>query len=234
MTAPLVFPIGHYVGMQHETGQHVVRVGWELYRLEGNEQFGVWALAHGVPEQGEPGPWTRPAVEGAARVAGIAGAEGILDDLLERDLIIEVSPGADDAAEFARDTRLRPLLLGLGQLAADPRRYGIGLAAGKPLVAVPAFVYELWKWSPGWDSLWHACEIMARAGRDVPGEDTDPARVLARCLPGVQLLIAHGAGYLDEASEDWGLDETSSAAVTTADDGVATEPGVGQSAPDAV
>lgn len=207
---PLVFPFGHYVGALYpsvgaELDSHVLRVGWETYKLDGNEQLGVWALAHGLPEGAEMAPWTRSAVEGAARATGIKGAVDILDELFGKDLVIEVTPGTSAAVEFAKMCRTRSLLIGLGNTPEAPLLYGIGLAAS-PMVKVPSLLYELWKWGHACDSLWHACEIFAQAGRNSePGDPdrTDPERILARSLTAIQVLIAHGVMYLDEAREDW-------------------------------
>lgn len=207
-----IFPVGHYLGAHYphagaDLDFHVVRIGWEIYRLDGNEQFGVWALAHGVPEQDgdEMAPWTRPALEGAARATGMPGVPAIVDGLMAKDMIVEVTPGTPDAVEFARVSRIRSLLVGLGNSADDPFHYGIGIADAEPILRVPAFTYELWKWGHACDSLWHACHVLAQAGRAVDPanpEFTDPERVLTRCWPAIQVLIAHGAAYLDEAREE--------------------------------
>lgn len=209
---PLIFPVGHYVGAHYpragaELDFHVVRIGWEIYSLEGDEQFAVWALAHGVP--GPDGddilPWTRFTLEGAARASGVPVVPAVVDDLLAKDLIVEVTPGSSDAVEFAQVCRVRSLLIGLGNSADDPSHYGIGVADGNPIVQVPTFTYELWSWGHTCDSLWHTCQVLAQSGRQVaPGnaELTDPERVLARCLSAIQHLIAHGAVYLDEAREE--------------------------------
>lgn len=210
-TAPLIFPVGHYIGAHYpgpgaELDFHVVRIGWEVYRIEGNEQFGAWALAHGVPGQGdETAPWTRPALEGAARATGLPSLGTTLETLLTKDLIIEVTPDTPDAVEFAKVVRLRSLLVGLGNTADDPLHYGIGLPNGEPVMSATAFDYELWKWGHACDNLWHVCHVLAQAGRDVAPdqpEQTDPERILTRVLASVQNLIAHGTAYLDEASED--------------------------------
>lgn len=213
--APLIFPIGHYLGAHYpsvgaELDFHLLRIGWETYKLSGNEQLGVWALAHGLPEGHEMAPWTRPAVEGAARATGIPGAAHILEELIGKDLVIEASPGTAEAVEFARVCRIRSLLLGLGNTSEEPLLYGIGLAATKPVVKVPSFTYELWKWGHACDSLWHAVQIFAQAGRNTaPGDSdqTDPERILTRCLAATQVLVAHGAAYLDEAREEWDQEE---------------------------
>lgn len=210
-STPLIYPVGHYVGAHYpgpgaDLDFHVVRIGWEIYRIEGNEQFGVWALAHGVPDQGDQmSPWTRPALEGAARATGLPSVAGALETLFTKDLIIEVVPETADAVEFAKVVRPRSLLVGLGNTADDPLHYGIGLPGGQPVMRATAFDYELWKWGHACDNLWHVCHVLAQAGRDVAPnepEQTDPERILTRVLASVQNLVAHGAMYLDEAREE--------------------------------
>jgi hypothetical protein len=221
--APLIFPIGHYLGADARPGAsppdgRIVRIGWDVYRLDDDEQLGVWALAHGVPTGGDASPWTRATTEGAARAAGIADAARILDDLLGKDLLVEVAPGTAEAVELAQVCRIRSLLLGLGNTPDDLLRYGIGLTPTQPAVRVAPFAYELWKWGHACDSLWHAVQIMARAGRDAGSDDeqdTDPELVLTRCLTALQTLVGHGAGYLDEAREEWELDNAAELDVAT-------------------
>src|SRR2546422_6183014 len=90
---PLIFPMGHYLGASfHAAGTeaefHVVRVGWDVYKLSGNEQLAVWALAHGLPDAArqDMAPWTRGAVEAAARAGGIQNVAGAMAELLGQDL----------------------------------------------------------------------------------------------------------------------------------------------------
>jgi hypothetical protein len=212
---PLIFPIGHYLGAHvpsagADADFHVVRVGWETYKLEGNEQFAVWALAHGLPDAGgndDAAPWTRTAVDAAARAGGIPNVARSIADLLAQDLLVEVTPGTPEAIEFARVCRTRSLLVGLGNTAEDPLHYGIGASERAPAIQVPSFTYELWKWGHACDSLWHACQVITAAGDPADPEQTDPERVLTRCLAAIQVLLAHGAVYLDEAREDALLDQ---------------------------
>jgi hypothetical protein len=205
---PMIFPIGHYVGAHVPSPGagadfHVVRIGWEMYRLEGDEQFAVWAMAHGVPDAAapaaRPAAWTRATLEGAARATGIPDVASTITDLLGRDLIVEVTPGSPEAVEFAQVCRTRSLLVGLGNSPGDPLLYAIGATQNSTAIRVPPFAYELWKWGHGCDSLWHACQVIAAAAE--PG-DADPEQVLGRCLAAIQQLLATGAIYLDEAREE--------------------------------
>ena len=212
----LILPMGHYVGARRTSADagpefHLVRVGWEIYRLDGTDQLTMWALAHGVPGGNDMAPWTRAVVEGAARLVGIPDAVAILDDLMRRELVVEITPGTARAVEFAQVCRTRSLLTGLGNSADEPLLYEIGLAGAKPAATVSGFAFELWKWAHTCDSLWHACQILARTGRALSPENpdqTDPERLLSQCLAAIQVLIAQGVVYLDEAREQWDQDET--------------------------
>lgn len=221
MTSPLIFPVGHYLGATYsatEAGDgenarpenQIIRVEWQLRRLGRPEQMALWALAHGVPDGDGTPPWTRAAADGAARGGGIRDTAALFDELTEMDLLVEVEPGTQDAVDFARVYRLHSLLTGLGESVDQLGRYGIGLA-GQPVVRVDGFTYQFWQWAPACDNLWHACEIFARAdGSDVLG-------IVARMLPALQVLISHGAAYLDEAVDEWdrpgaGLDDVSTSA----------------------
>lgn len=206
---PLIVPIGHYVGAHVPPGGtesefHVVRIGWEIYKLEDAGQFAVWALGHGLPEPegGDTAAWTRSALVGAARTSGIPNVGDALADLIARDLLIEVTPGTPEAVEFARMCRTRSLLVGLGNTLEEPWLYAIGASEHAPVVQVSGFAYELWKWGDACDSLWHACHVLAAAGDPDDPDETDPERVLTRCLAAIQVLLASGAIYLDEARED--------------------------------
>jgi hypothetical protein len=206
---PLIVPIGHYVGASVPPGAteaefHAVRIGWEIYRLEDAGQFAVWALGHGLPEPGggDTAPWTRSALIGAARASGIPNIGDALADLTARDLLIEVTPGTAEAVEFARVCRTRSLLIGLGNTLEEPRLYAIGASENVPAVWVSGFAYELWKWGHACDSVWQACHVIAAAGDPNDPDETDPERVLTRCLAAIQVLVAGGAMYLDEARED--------------------------------
>jgi hypothetical protein len=207
---PLILPIGHYLGAHvprsgADADFHAVRIGWETYKLEGNGQLAVWALAHGLPTTGsdEEPPWTRSSVEGAARVGGIPNVATTLFDLISRDLLIEVRPGTPEAVAFAQAYRTRSLLVGLGNTADEPTLYGLGASeSAPPVIKVPILAYELWTWGHACDSLWQTCHVLAAAGDPADPDRRDPQRVLTRCLSAIRLLLACGAIYLDEARED--------------------------------
>ena len=192
----MLFPVGHYVGVDSDADaeRHLVRVGRHLLRLD-DERFAVWTLAHGLPGD-DPAPWTRAGVDAVARTAGLRATAASLDDLLAKDLVIDVAPGTADAIDFARTCRLRSQLIGLGPDPDRPGEFGIGLAPGVPVVRVDALGYELWQWGHLCDSLWHACAVLPEAGADLP----DAEAALTRSLAVLQVLIAHGAIHPDRST----------------------------------
>ncbi|SHN75397.1 hypothetical protein [Cryptosporangium aurantiacum] len=201
--APLVFPVGHYLGAVHPGGGappsfHVVRAGREAVHLSDEDEVDVWGLAHGLPSAGD-GAWSRAQVLSAAADAGHPDAEPVLDALLERGLVVEVRPGTDDARDFARFYRLRPLLLGLGRPAGEDLDL-IGVPGLVVALRATPRVLEVWEWAHLWPNLWAASEGLAEAGRDTGRTDpseTEPDQVLTVVLGAVQTLVAHGAAYLD-------------------------------------
>lgn len=200
MSDALIFPVGHYLGENHPGATHVVRIGRRQYELESGDQLAMWALAHGVPSgpaSASEAAWTRTTAEAVARAGGISAATTALDDLLGRDLLVEVVPGTPEAGEFARACRVRPLLVGSGEHPTASGQYGLGAVPANPTARVDGFTYQLWMWGHVHDSLWHACETFARAEPDSDDANAEP--VLDRLLPALQVLLTHGAAYLDEA-----------------------------------
>ncbi|HZX03844.1 hypothetical protein [Kribbella sp.] len=197
MSTALIFPVGHYLGANHPGGEHLVRIGWRQCALGAGDELAVWALAHGVPGRSGEAPWTRTSIEAVAQAGGITRPAATIDQLLERDLLIEVTPGTADAVEFARACRIGSLLVGSGvQPNGD---YGLGAVPANPSAGVDGFAYELWTWGHAFDSLWDACELFASTEAD--SGEASAQDVLDRVLPATQQLLAGGAAYLDESRE---------------------------------
>jgi hypothetical protein len=211
MTAPippLVFPLGHYVGAFHpDIGAPLkyrkIRIGVEVEQLPGEELFGVWALAHGLPDRVGRVPWTRDSVIAVAGEMGIAKAEDQLEQLIERHLLAEVTPGTPQAAEFARGHRIQPLMLGLGNSPEDPLTFSLGFVGTPPAVKVNSFLYELWQWGRVTRSLWLTAEMFAQVEQKVSPDNrqSSPAGILDRMLQQLHILLAHNAAYLDAVLE---------------------------------
>lgn len=206
-STPLVLPIGHYVGALYPTPggplkYHEIRIGWSTFQLTESE-FHAWALTHGMPEEVTARSWTLDDARELSRRAGRSTPDAF-DEVLRREYAVQVLPGSEESVRFAKDCRLRPLLSGVGNTAAQPLRYGLGLGGTQMVVTVDVLAYQMWTWAGVCDSLWHACQIYARAAEAVPQfgpDDQDPERVLARALSSVQVLLANGAAYLDEARD---------------------------------
>lgn len=209
VVAPVVFPVGHYMGPFHPSRHapakhHIVRVGWETPKLPDEEHVDIWAMAHGLPDRVDTVRWTRQAIIDAAEEIGMSGAAAILDSLADLGLIAEVSLGTAQAREFAGSYRLQSLLIGLGNSPDDHILDGIGLAGLPPVVKVRPRVYEIWQWAHLWPSLWAACEGLAWVSADVEGgqpDHSDPEKVLDVMLEAVRTLISRNVAYLDVAPD---------------------------------
>lgn len=206
--APLVFPVGHYMGPFHPDQNapikhHIVRVGWNTPKLPDEAHFNIWALAHGLPTRMDT-RWTRQAIIEAADEAGMAEAAAILDTLAGLGLIAEVIPETGQAREFAGSYRLQSLMIGLGNTPEDPVLDGIGWAGLPPVVKVRPRIFHVWQLAHLWPSLWSACEGLAWANAQVPEdtfpEYTDPRGVLDLILEALRALIWCSAAYLDVAT----------------------------------
>ena len=186
-----IFPVGHYMGERHPTGNHVVRVGLEHQTLEPDE-FGVWVLSHGTAEIGR-GAWTVDDVLALAASAGLSRPEDAIDRLTAVGALVILS---SDPMRFAQRYRVQPLLVGLGNSEAEPDRYGLGLPGLPPMAVVDEPSYELWQWGHLAPSLWHTCEVRAKVATGL-GESASPAALLKNLLGDLRVLLVNSAAYLD-------------------------------------
>ena len=204
---PLVLPLGHPMGPFHShrdtpPSYWVVRLGWDSPLLPDRDTAEVWQLAHGLPDQVHATPWTRTALRGAARAAGVADPDAVLDQLIGRGLVAELVPGTAAAAEFAATHRVQSLLLGLGELPDGRGGDGIGLLGSPPLARVGALTYEFWQWAHLWPTLAEAAAGLAEMAAAAPGHspaDADPAAVLDRTFRELHTLLCGHAVYLDRS-----------------------------------
>lgn len=203
LDAALLFPIGHYVGIQHRVGAasapRQVRRGATFHDLS-EEQFAVWAAAHSTEEAIKNElPWQRRSVEQRTSVAGLDHASEIIDDLVAVGLLSEVTPSGDQATVFARSHRVVPLMQGLGNRPDEPDMFGIGLLA-QPVIEVSRPIYDLWQWSAMDDNLWATCENAAdaaRRGGSTDPESVDPAQLLNEFLGSLHAILLANAACLD-------------------------------------
>jgi hypothetical protein len=151
----LVVPLGQFFGTRYtgDTHARAVRLGADVIPLD-DPHFGAWALMHGLPNQVGERTWTRAAVADAAGTT----VDHLIDGLIEERLAAEVSP--DGGVEFARTHRMGHRMLGLGNTAAQPELFAIGLF-DRPMVYVTRDVYDLWDACQLATSLWETCEAVA-------------------------------------------------------------------------
>ena len=208
---PLIFPLAHYVGTRYDsdtkTSTFQLRGGWKVANLTVSER-NLWALAHGVPSELEKGTrWTKDHMLEIA-CPQMADAETVIASLLERDVLMEVTPGTKGAVEFAKEVRLIPLRLGLGNSPEDPSMWRIG-ASVEAFVAVNDTVFSTWQWSHLYKNLWESCKSIAKMrgeDHDLPTsrEDRDPEAILSEVLKTTHILLASSCAYLDVPFE-WGM-----------------------------
>jgi hypothetical protein len=141
----VMFPIGHYLGPQQPRGAHVLRIGRAHVTLS-EPEFDVWARAH-------EGPVDDPAVARLVERGALAVADGA----------------------FLETYRMDALQVGVGNTAAEPEVFHVGIAEPVPLGRGS---YELWQWG----SLAPTLKDVAR-----PAEFLDDLRA----------LLAGGCAYLD-------------------------------------
>ena len=201
MTSPplplQVYPIGQLIGVRAVVDQFDVRVGAALHCLTSAE-FGVWAMAHG-PADHVPRPWTPAALADQAAAVGLPDATERLGRLHEQGLVALAAPGTPSARELAGRVRMVPLVLGLGNSAAAPDAYSVGLP-GRPLAVLSAAAYDLFEWAHMETSLWRACEGAAATAARVGIADaqaTDPESLLTSLLGDLHRLLTPNAVYLD-------------------------------------
>jgi hypothetical protein len=196
--APLqVYPIGQLIRVRAAEDEFHVRVGADLQRLSAAD-FSVWAMAHG-PADHVPRPWTGDELADQARTVGLADAPDRLARLFETGLVALAAAGTPSGLALAQRVRMVPLVLGLGNSAANPDAYSVGLP-GRPLAVLSAAAYDLFEWSTMETSLWRACQGAAATAARVGIEDplaSDPEAVLAALLADLHRLLTPNAVCLD-------------------------------------
>ena len=206
-TSPLVFPVGQFLGARHlqpgaPPAHWDVRVGWQQLRLESEDEFIAWSVAHGLTARVERQAWTRATLEVVLQgEAGVAHAAGLVGSLLERGLLVEVPQEAGPALDqFARRHLVQPLLVGLGNAPDRFDTDAIGLVGLPPQMLADPADFEVWQVAHLYPSIADAAAGMADLGRRAGGTEdweTEPAAVLQRVLGAMRRLISHNCLYLD-------------------------------------
>jgi hypothetical protein len=173
-----------------------VRLGWADHELTA-DGVRLWALAHGLPDRLSEGVrWTREAMLAADTDPDASGPA--LDQLLRAGLVRQVDPDTDDVVDFARRYRIQPLMVGLGNTAADPSRWTIGVGA-TPVLTVPVAVYHLWKYAHLRPTLWAGCEAVAELSAWHSSAGTSARDLLRDFTTFLHPLLACSAAFLDRA-----------------------------------
>jgi hypothetical protein len=126
-------------------------------------------------------------------------APEIVDDLLQRGLLVEFDPDGDLEPVFRRH-KLLPLGQGLGATAEAPHLHRIGFA-NQPVLGVPVDVYGLWSFSFRDLHLWQACALYADDAENVEDGDEPmemtPQQVARDVSVHLPLMIATSCAFLD-------------------------------------
>lgn len=200
---PLIFPVGHYMGAFHDAVDgpvkfRRVRLGVEIEQLADDDHFGVWALAHGMPDRVNQGPWTRGSLIAIASEMGMSKVDQLIDDLISQGLLFEVARGTGPAVEFARRHRVQPLMVGLGNTPDDRLHFNLGFVGTPPALKINSFQYEVWLWSRVAPSLWELAEMFVKVEQANSADVViEPPHVIDRVLGELHPMLAHNAAYLD-------------------------------------
>jgi hypothetical protein len=194
--------MGHYLGVSPavagRTGRHTVMVGGDSYPLSSPE-LTVWLASRGSHTADRHTGRDRGELVRHAAWRGLPDPAPVVDRLIRRGLLVELSLYSRQTVGFGRRSRIVPLMLGLGNRPDEPARYGIGFYA-EPVLPVTGLVYRMWEWSHVEASLWAGCRshasVARRAGLAAPNE-CDPMLVLNRFLEALPPLLAFGAAYVD-------------------------------------
>lgn len=178
----------------------VVHVGTEWVELDHRESS-VYLTAFNRRDLLADGRLDRAGLAKAVlRADGPERPEPLIDDLVDRGLLVEYDPEEGSLERLFRAVQLFPLGRGFGNSPDHPERYQIGIDG--PAMWVTGEVYRLWSYSLTEASLWDACASLAAvADEDLPvGEEPlnytadELAHLVAQVLPA---LVAHGCAFLD-------------------------------------
>lgn len=122
-----------------------------------------------------------------------------IDQLLAEGLAVELTSDVDATEHLMHELALRPLLTGLGNSAALPLSYEIGLPL-QPMVRLGARTYDYWAALDTLPTLWDGCEEFAKAPDYATMTDSPlstPRGQISLVLSDIRQLLTYGAAYLD-------------------------------------
>ncbi len=180
-----------------------VRLGNESEELT-DDEFQVWGRAFLDPERHARLEVTRETLQRdlLAAGAGPANPGPVIEQLLDRGLLIEFDPDGELEKPFRR-IKLHPLAEGMGNTPEEPDRRHIG-HGGASLVKVSGVVYGVWAFSAAEGALWDFCLGLdednlrdRQAGMDL--ERLTAAEAAHQAAVTIPMLVASGVAFLDQA-----------------------------------
>lgn len=179
-----------------------VRLGNDSEELT-DDEFQVWGRAFLDPERHARLEVTRETLQRdlLAAGAGPTNPGPVIDQLLDRGLLIEFDPNGELEKPFRR-IKLYPLAEGMGNTPEEPDRRLIG-HNGQAHVKVNSTVYGMWAHSSSIGSLWEACVDFEAGAKEqrAAGEDvaeSTAAEVACETAGILPMLIASGCAFLDQ------------------------------------
>jgi hypothetical protein len=206
MAAPFLFPVGQDLGPVFTNPdatmpeRYDIRISDGVVMLEAPE-YQLWWLAHSTPDLVKANNgWDRSQVESYAAHYNIANAGDAIDQLVADQVLAQVDSEEDAIRAFALEHRIFPLQRSLGNTAAEPFTYKLGMTP-EAAVSVDIDVFQLWTFGHQSESLYHAAVTLAKQRADneeMPDEMIPTAEELTEdfvlALPG---LLASQVLYLD-------------------------------------
>lgn len=207
----VVFPVGHFAGPMYTEVAATEPESCEIRFREGvfslsAQEYAVWAVAHGDPEQVSVRANTRTAIEIAASNAGVPDPGTVFGTLVDDGLLTVTTARPDRLRAFAQRHQIRPLALGLGNSADNLATFQIGLP-NAPRVAVGYDVYHLWLFAHQKDNLWEAVRTVGAEAAEANAADRagsriieDPDELLAGLVAALPVLLSTSCVYLDRVA----------------------------------
>ncbi|WP_410655606.1 trypsin-like peptidase domain-containing protein [Amycolatopsis sp. lyj-112] len=205
----LVIPVGHFAGPMYTAPGAAAPESFEIRFRDGvfslsAGEYAVWATSHGDPNLVSRIPTTRAVAEYASKQAGVLEPAIVSGQLLDDGLLVEIGLTAESTREFARNHRVVPLALGLGNSARNPAEFAIGLP-NAARVSVGYDVYHLWLFSHRAPTLWDAITAIAQEAAESNDEEQDerarlvddPDALLAGLVRALQVLISTSCVFID-------------------------------------
>lgn len=196
-----VLPVGRYLGdfysspNSEEPDIYEALIGDDTFQMS-RDQYRVWIAAHGAYKQGEPAPpQTRATVEKVARDLGAEDSEVSYKELKEAGLLTQVVPQGRALGQFAREYRVEPLMVGLGNSPDRLEMMQIGVP-GMTRALVSYEAYRVWAFASEYPSLWDTCVKVAEP-TGVEGLSTDPDFLLKNFFDALPALVSVNCVYIN-------------------------------------